>query len=160
MPANCRVARLAVIPAQTPVPASLLCLLWQCTEAEVATTLSALAAKALLNVAKLPDGRVWCLPQQDQLAALHASCRDRAPRDHARLLDGYTSGGLLPLAAVGDDGYFVQNVGHHLVGAGRLDQLRGLLLDPGWLVVKLGAAGVAGVVADFRRWVLDVCLVW
>lgn len=37
------------------------------------------------------------------------------------------------------------------MGAGRLEALRGLLLDPGWLVEKLGAAGVAGVVADYRR---------
>lgn len=66
-------------------------------------------------------------------------------------MDAYTEAGALPLVRVPDDGYFIQNVGYHLLGAGRLDQLRGLLLDPGWLVEKLGAAGVAGVVADFRR---------
>lgn len=70
---------------------------------------------------------------------------------HSSLLEAYTAGGRLPLVQVGDDGYFIQNVGHHLAAAGKLEQLRGLLLDPGWLVKKLGAAGVAGVVADFRR---------
>lgn len=81
-----------------------------------------------------------------------AACKDTVAAHHASLLDGYTARGVVPLADVPDDGYFVQNVGHHLAGAGRQEQLRGLLLDPGWLARKLAAAGAAGVVADFRRW--------
>lgn len=155
-----RMARLAVFAPQTPVPASLLCLLWGCSEVEVASTLSVMAAKGLLNVAKLPDGRVWCLPHQEQLAVLqvggrgvgeraaaraaawisftfgvcqptpalgtacsrhrgscHTLPRRSAPQAacagsllgfHASLLDAYTRSGQVPLAEVGDDGYFIQ----------------------------------------------------
>jgi hypothetical protein len=44
-----------------------------------------------------------------------------------------------------------QNAGHHLVGAGRLDELKALLASPGWLERKLHSYGTAAVVADFRR---------
>ncbi len=47
----------------------------------------------------------------------------------------------------------VQNVGHHLVGAGRLQDLKQLLASPGWLERKLHSYGTASAVADFRRWV-------
>lgn len=46
----------------------------------------------------------------------------------------------------------LQNVGHHLVGAGRLDDLKQLLASPGWLERKLHSYGTASAVADFRRW--------
>ena len=45
----------------------------------------------------------------------------------------------------------LQNVGHHLVGAGRLDDLKQLLASPGWLERKLHSYGTASAVADFRR---------
>ena len=45
----------------------------------------------------------------------------------------------------------VQNVGHHLVGAGRLQDLKQLLASPGWLERKLHSYGTASAVADFRR---------
>ena len=47
----------------------------------------------------------------------------------------------------------LQNVGHHLVGAGRLEDLKQLLASPGWLERKLHSYGTASAVADFRRWV-------
>ena len=46
----------------------------------------------------------------------------------------------------------LQNVGHHLVGAGRLEDLKQLLASPGWLERKLHSYGTASAVADFRRW--------
>ncbi len=45
-----------------------------------------------------------------------------------------------------------QALSHHLMGAGRLDQLRRLLMNPGWLEAKLHAYGIGAVVRDFRRW--------
>lgn len=47
--------------------------------------------------------------------------------------------------------WYLQNVGHHLVGAGRLDDLKQLLASPGWLERKLHSYGTASAVADFRR---------
>jgi hypothetical protein len=45
----------------------------------------------------------------------------------------------------------LQNVGHHLVGAGQLLGLKALLASPGWLERKLHSYGTASAVADFRR---------
>lgn len=51
-----------------------------------------------------------------------------------------------------NDGYILLSLGHHLVGAARLSDMRQLLVNPAWLEEKLHAYGVAAVVADFRRW--------
>ena len=78
----CRYARLCVLPVNTPAPASTLAKLWQgaggsigsidssSSEVEVKASLAALAALGVLSVAQLPDGRVWCLPQPQQLELL------------------------------------------------------------------------------------------
>lgn len=89
-----RYARLCVLPPNTPAPASMLAKLWQAEAAEVKASLAALAAKGVLNVAQLPDGRVWCLPQAQQLELLQAACRDVAPRYHRLLLDAYCAATL------------------------------------------------------------------
>ena len=77
-----RYARLCVLPVNTPAPASTLAKLWQgaggsigsidssSSEVEVKASLAALAALGVLSVAQLPDGRVWCLPQPQQLELL------------------------------------------------------------------------------------------
>lgn len=54
----------------------------------------------------------------------------------------------------------VQNVGHHLVGARRLEDLKQLLASPGWLERKLHSYGTASAVADFRRLVPAVPCPW
>lgn len=153
-----RYALLAVLPAQTPAPAAMLERLWATDAAGVGATLTTLAAKGAVNMARLPDGRVWCLPQAAQLQLLQAACQASLPAYHGRLVDAYAAQ-LAPgetLAALPDDdgGYVGLNLGHHLVGAGRLPDLRALLLDPGWLSRKLLAGGTATVVGEFRRYLL------
>lgn len=69
---------------------------------------------------------------------------------HTHLLEEYAGGGADSLADIPDDGYIMQNVGHHLVHIQRLQDLRQLLLRPAWLECKLHSYGVASVVADFR----------
>lgn len=58
---------------------------------------------------------------------------------------------LAVLSQLGDHVMGMQNVGHHLVGAGRLEELKQLLASPGWLERKLHSYGTASAVADFRR---------
>ena len=71
---------------------------------------------------------------------------------HIQLLERYKSAaGTTDAAAVPDDGYWLQAVGHHLVAAGASSELQGLLCDPIWLEHKLHSYGVASIVADFRR---------
>lgn len=61
---------------------------------------------------------------------------------------------LAALTVLPDDGYFLANIGHHLVGANKLDTAREMLFDPIWLERKLRACTAAAVVADFRRYLL------
>lgn len=70
---------------------------------------------------------------------------------HEELLQSYLAGSR-ELAEVLDDGYFMQNVGHHLVTAKRFRDLKTLLTNAAWLESKLHSYGVASVVADYRRW--------
>ncbi len=69
---------------------------------DVKASLAALAAKGVLNVAQLPDGRVWCLPQAQQLQLLQAACRDLAPHFHRQLLDTYSCSVLPSIAEESD----------------------------------------------------------
>lgn len=69
---------------------------------------------------------------------------------HEELLQSYLAGGQ-ELAEVLDDGYFMQNVGHHLITAKRFRDLEKLLTNAAWLESKLHSYGVASVVADYRR---------
>ena len=62
--------------------------LWQSDAPEVKAALAALAAKSVLNVAQLPDGRVWCLPQAQQLALLQV-CAPPSPALHGTQLPCY-----------------------------------------------------------------------
>lgn len=75
---------------------------------------------------------------------------------HQELLDMYGGYGSLSPAQFVNDGYILLAIGHHFVGAGQLEQLRGLLTNPAWLMEKLHCYGVAAVVEDFRRWVSSV----
>lgn len=69
---------------------------------------------------------------------------------HEELLQSYLAG-WQGLAEVLDDGYFMQNVGHHLATAKRFRDLKTLLTNAAWLEGKLHSYGVASVVADYRR---------
>lgn len=69
---------------------------------------------------------------------------------HEELLQSYLASGQ-ELAEVPDDGYFMQNVGHHLIAAKRFRDLEKLLTNAAWLESKLHSYGVASVVADYRR---------
>lgn len=69
---------------------------------------------------------------------------------HERLLDAYRGSSATEVADVADDGYIMQNAGHHLVHAQDLGQLKALLMRSAWLESKLISYGVASVVADFR----------
>ena len=69
---------------------------------------------------------------------------------HDELLQSYLAE-QQELATVQDDGYFMQNIGHHLVAAKHMRDLKKLLTNAAWLESKLHSYGVASVVADYRR---------
>ena len=84
------------------------------------------------------------------LDALQGLTWSGASTVHEELLHSYLAGGQ-ELAEVLDDGYFMQNVGYHLVTAKRFRDLKTLLTNAAWLESKLHSYGVASVVADYRR---------
>lgn len=75
---------------------------------------------------------------------------------HKRLMDAYRGPTQVDIADVPDDGYIMQNAGHHLVHAHQLSELKGVLMRTAWLECKLISYGVASVVADFRCSVLSL----
>jgi APAF-1 helical domain len=111
-----------------------------------------------MRVASLYDGSAWALVGSDILQSLQLASAASAVAHHQRLLSAYASKGhgvpAMQWADIPDDGYIMQNLGHHLVCADRLSDLRALLANPAWLECKLLAYGTGAVVADFRRCVL------
>ena len=69
---------------------------------------------------------------------------------HVHLLEAYQGSPPTDVADIPDDGYIMQNAGHHLLHAQDLAQLKSLLMRSAWLESKLISYGVASVVADFR----------
>lgn len=148
----------------------------QLTDQEVHNILLGLSAAGIINVAKF-HGQTWCLPQPQQLQLLKLSAPTEAVvLYHAKVLDqgydmesyldvetdnkgreeeeGNTNSKKKDIMQLPDDGYIIQQVAYHLEGAGRLPTLRQLLLNPGYLERKLFVSSTAGVVADFRRYLM------
>ncbi|KAG2488814.1 hypothetical protein HYH03_012613 [Edaphochlamys debaryana] len=148
---------MGALPADTPVPVEVLAKLWKSESTDEALEhCRALAAAGILRLATLEDGSRWALPAPPHLGHALACWPGAVALAHGQLLDGYTRGGAVALEALRDDGYIVQALSHHLVGCGRLDALRRLLMNPVWLEAKLHAYGVGAVVRDFRRYLSEV----
>ena len=150
-------AALCVLPSQTPAPASMLARLWKLSYDKTLMLLKEFASSGVLNIAVLPNGETWALPQPQPLQLVQSACQETCVAYHSRLLDAYlksADGSKSNIASIADDGYIVANIGHHLIGARRISTLQSLLLDPAWLDKKLVACGPGAVVADFRRYLL------
>ncbi|KAK9868703.1 hypothetical protein WJX84_004909 [Apatococcus fuscideae] len=145
-------ASLAVLPPDVPLPISMLARLWgtevPCAEA----TARALEVLSCIRLASLQDGSTWALLTASQSQELLA-CGLPTEDMHDRLMQDYLQGHEDPLS-VPDDGYFMLHVGHHMIGAQRLSQLRDLLCSSAWLQTKMAHYGAPTVVADFRRFLL------
>lgn len=146
-----RYHQLAVLPAEVPVPISLLARLWgtpDLHDAEAAANI--MESKKILKMAILEDDSAWCIISPFHLSRLQDMFADKLQASHSRLVNLYRQG-FHNLALVPDDQYFMQNIANHLVEADRLDELAGLLRDPIWLETKLRSYGTGAVVSDFRR---------
>src|SRR5262249_34039446 len=73
----------------------------------------------------------------------------RATGLHDRLLEAYARHWPNGWPSGPDDGYYFQQLGWHLVQAGRAEELRRLLLDYRWLEAKLAAAGPVALCSDY-----------
>jgi hypothetical protein len=102
------------------------------------------------------------LPQLHErlLAAYAAKCWERGTNGDLRLgapnrrtgrpfpQNMVSYGCMAPWHLVPNDGYFFQRLRWHMVQAGRLAELRNLLLDVPWLLAKLRATKAPALVAD------------
>mmetsp|Transcript_5208 Transcript_5208/g.13145 ORF Transcript_5208/g.13145 Transcript_5208/m.13145 type:complete len:1395 (+) Transcript_5208:246-4430(+) len=146
---------LATVPANTPVPMSVLRRLWSRVMGadEVVRTVDGLEQCGLVLSAQPSEYSVWALVTPEVQEHLQAVAGDILPAMHSFLLERYAEEGG-NIADVPDDGYFMHNVTFHLSESGNLDALKGLLSDPFWLEEKLHSYGVASTVVDFRRFLL------
>lgn len=151
-----RYLRLAVVPDSTPLPMTMLSKLWRLSgEGDAEGCANLLQQLGIMRVAFLYDGSAWALVDGAHLKHLQSLAWSGATGVHDELLQSYLAE-QQELATVPDDGYFVQNVGHHLVGAKHTRDLKKLLTTAAWLESKLHSYGVASVVADYRRYLMCV----
>lgn len=143
---------LAVLPQDVPVPMTLLQRLWDLDSPFAAEGVThQLERCGVMRTAQLDDGSTWALPSPMVLQFLWESEAGKLASQHKALLDGYTDNARISVMEIPNDGYILNAIGHHLVGAKQLTDLRQLLMDPAWLEQKLHAFGVASIVADYRR---------
>lgn len=137
-----------VFPEDTAIPEAVLQTFWRPLDYDVHAThdlLDLLANKSLMR--RDTEGRLTL--HDLQFDYVRTQCGDRSAL-HNRLVDAYASVCQDGWHSGPDDGYFFAHLGHHLVEAGRKEDLRNLLLDFRWLRAKLEATNVAALLADFE----------
>ncbi|KAI8113978.1 hypothetical protein M9434_002106 [Picochlorum sp. BPE23] len=155
---------LAVLPADTPAPLSMLKQLWARRserDQDAESVLVRLAHTGIVKAARFPDGMLWGLPKSNVLKRIHSTIlpENVLASFHRYVVKSYgrsasEEGEHASLAKVDDDGYIVSNLCHHLI-AGRMDNTaREMLIDPDWLERKLRVCSAAAVVNDFRRYLM------
>ena len=145
-----RYMRLAVFNAAGPVPQAALQLLWGLGQQDTAALVSELAAKSLLRA---EVGRVSLHDLQMDYLVPFAAANLQALHD--QLLAAYRRQCHGGWATGPDDGYFRQHLARHLYHAGRIPELRGLLLDLDWMRAKLATGDVSGLLADYDTLLSD-----
>jgi hypothetical protein len=129
---------LAVFPPDTPIPKSVLETLWGLDSSEIEDTIENWVEASLANhyetgAVILHDLQLdYVRGQITDLKGLNQKLLDAYK---AKLADGWSSGP--------DDGYYFGWLTHHLQEAGRLDELRRLLLSPDWIRTKLAKGSVS-----------------
>jgi WD40 repeat protein len=161
-----RFAELAVFATDAPIPEAAVLTLWSHTggldELAAADLLVTFNERSLLQL----DRSAGAVDSVRVRVSLHDLLHDFAtrlavqlfgsmPALHEQVLDAYRakcSGGAAGGWASGpNDGYFLQHLGHHLLDAGRGEELVELLLDLRWLEAKAPAGLVFDLAEDFSE---------
>lgn len=135
-----RCAQLAIFPEDIAIPSAVLGELWDLDDLDAEDALSRLHDASLIEF-DLGTGTVRI---HDVMRACFARLlgQDTAAT-HSRLLGAWPDVRRLPHR------YAWRWLGHHLLEAGRGDELRALLLDFDWLRRKLDATDIYSLLADF-----------
>ena len=151
---------LAVFPRGTLVPESVVSMLWEETTSLpphlAPNELDSLAGKGLLTVEGTNGHRGVRIHdlQHEFIRATHPSMT----KVHYQVLEAYRTRCVDGWPTGPIDGYFFENLGHHLRGAGRKNELRNLLIDSDWITAKMKAAGLASLIADYESFADDEAL--
>ena len=136
-----RYLELAIFPDDVDIPLTTLGALWDLDAFDTEALAERLSDLSLLRY-DLPAGAIRL---HDVIRAYLSSQLSDQPSIHAHLLDAWGDPHHLP------DDYAWRWVAYHLEKAGRVDQLRSLLLDYDWLQAKLDAIDPNALVADCQR---------
>jgi hypothetical protein len=161
-----RFAELAVFPHGAKVPEAAVLTLWTHTsrmsERHARRLLVELKQRSLVQLDR-PAGAV---ESSTANLSLHDLLHDFATRLvvqlfgsmsalHEQVLDAYrakcSAGTVGGWASGPNDGYFLQHLRHHLLAAGRAEELVDLLLDLRWLEAKAAAGLVFNLAEDFSE---------
>ena len=140
-----RYLELAVFPEDLAIPKNAVEVLWSphLPAVDARDLLRRLAARALLH-------REQELVSVHDLQGDYLRSRTRDPEElHSKLVVAYRERCRDGFASGSDDGYFFGWLGHHLVGAGRMEELKRLLVDGRWLAAKLRHTNVTALLFDF-----------
>jgi WD40 repeat protein len=142
---------LGVLPEDTPTPTSVVSRLWQALDPplparDCVPLLTELKRLALVDLSDSDEVSLHDL----MVEYARENLGDEATSVHRALLNSYR-GDDRPWREVEADGYIHVQLAHHLDGAGARDELRSLLLDAGWLEVKLDTCGLPSLLGDYER---------
>jgi WD40 repeat protein len=148
-----RYLELAVFPKHAAVPEAVLETLWASAglaDIDARDLAGALVARSLVQ--RDAEGS---LRLHDLLADYLRHQAGDLRRLHTRLIDAYAARYPQGFASGHSDGYYFQQLPSHLYSAGRLSELRDLLLDFRWLEAKLAATGVNALLSDYEAFLDD-----
>jgi hypothetical protein len=133
---------LAIFPEDTSIPLSALQALWNLDDTDADRVAVELGKCSLLTLSY--EGQSASVRLHDVLRTyLTGKLAGGAPARHARLIDAWGDPHQLP------DAYAWRWLAYHLVGAGRVERLRELLLDFDWMRAKLEATDPNSLLADY-----------
>ncbi|NLF77028.1 MAG: TIR domain-containing protein, partial [Chloroflexi bacterium] len=135
-----RYRALGIFPEDVPIPLTTLAALWGLKRLPVRDFCEKLAKSSLVQ-----DYDERALSLHDVTLTYLAQTLPDAPAVHARLVEAWGDPHTLP------DDYAWRFYGYHLQEAGRLADLRALLLDFAFLQAKLDATGLNALLADCDR---------
>jgi WD40 repeat protein len=143
--------KLVVFHTYKKIPEAAIMTLWMHTdglkERNARKLLTTLNSKALLTLEGETPQRFVTLHdlQHDYLRTIEG---DRK-KLHVELLEAYRQECKDGWSGGPNDGYFFENLGYHLVEAGRKDELRKLLLDFEWIKANLEATDANSLIRDY-----------
>lgn len=154
---------LAVFEADTEFPLSALQALWNDQdELDAADSADSLVEASLLirrddlfTLHDIPQAYIASTLKPEALTMSRPRLRGGSANPtaialHNQLLSGYSQRCPNGWPTGPNDGYFYQHLAHHLVAAGRGDELADLLLDPAWMQSKLRHTSAHELTLDYE----------